>query len=79
MDIANFNGALDLYSAGLFDIMAEETGRALSDLVSTEQKRHLASFGLWSVAEISQFFIDFLEHARGDHGFSTYSGDADVA
>ena len=79
MDIGNFNGALDLYSAGLFDIMAEETGRALSDLVSTEQRRHLTSFGLWTVAEISQFFIDLLEHARGDHGFSTYAGDTDLS
>ncbi|KAJ3262542.1 Mitochondrial distribution and morphology protein 31, mitochondrial precursor [Boothiomyces macroporosus] len=72
----NFNGAWDIYSAGLVDVLSEEMGRAVADLVNDEQEqaKRLKEFGLWSVAEVSQKILNVVEHARGDRGKSEYAG-----
>ncbi|KAI8899545.1 mitochondrial distribution and morphology protein family 31/32 [Globomyces pollinis-pini] len=76
-DIDNFNGAWDIYAAGLTDILSEEVGRALMTLVHDEyeQTKRLKQIGLWSVAEVSQKILNIMEHARGDRGWSEYSGE----
>ena len=53
MDIENFNGAWDIYAAGLADILSEELGRALTEHINDEkeQSKYLKQIGLWSVAE----------------------------
>ncbi|KAJ3313900.1 Mitochondrial distribution and morphology protein 31, mitochondrial precursor [Boothiomyces sp. JEL0838] len=75
MDVENFNGAWDIYSAGLVDVLSEEMGRAVADLVNDEQEqaKRLKEFGLWSVAEVSQKILNVVEHARGDRGKSEYA------
>ncbi|KAJ3276372.1 Mitochondrial distribution and morphology protein 31, mitochondrial precursor [Terramyces sp. JEL0728] len=72
----NFNGAWDIYSAGLVDVLSEEMGRAVAGLVNDEQEqaKRLKEFGLWSLAEVSQKILNVVEHARGDRGKSEYAG-----
>lgn len=82
MDIENFNGAWDVYAAGLADVLSEEMGRALTTVVKEElasplvNAKRLKQIGLWSVGEISQMILQLLEHARGDRGWSNYQGDS---
>jgi hypothetical protein len=39
-----------------------------------ETTKRLKQIGLWSVAELSQKLLNVMEHARGDRGWSNYSG-----
>ncbi|KAJ3305953.1 Mitochondrial distribution and morphology protein 31, mitochondrial precursor [Kappamyces sp. JEL0829] len=76
MNLNNFNGAWDIYSAGLSEVLSEEMGRAVMQLVNdeTQQTKTLRQIGLWSLAEISQMILNVLELAGGDRGFATYEG-----
>jgi distribution and morphology protein 31 len=76
VDIKNFDGSWDIYDSGLADIMSEEAGRAMSELVNDgkEASKRLKQIGLWSVAEISNAIINLFEHAKGDRGKAVYSG-----
>ncbi|KAJ1341612.1 hypothetical protein BSLG_003801 [Batrachochytrium salamandrivorans] len=67
MDVNNFNGAWDIYAAGLVDVLSEETGRALSRLVQDERERtrRLRHIGIWSLQECSRAIISLLEYIRG--------------
>jgi hypothetical protein len=60
----------------LADILSEEVGRAIMNLVNDEkeQSKRLKQIGLWSIAQVSQKILNVVEHARGDRGWSTYSG-----
>jgi hypothetical protein len=59
------------------NILAEEMGRAVTKLVNdeSEQTRRLRQIGVWSVAEISQRILGFLELAGGDRGFTAYHSE----
>ena len=73
ISLDNFDGAWDIYSAGLADILSEEIGRALSELVHDENEngKRFRQIGLWSVGDWSQKILNFLENAGGDHGWRT--------
>jgi mitochondrial distribution and morphology protein 31 len=70
----NFNGAYDIYTAGLVDVMSEEVGRSLIALVQDEHERNkrIKEIGYWSVAELSKNIVSIVENARGDRGWNAY-------
>jgi distribution and morphology protein 31 len=74
MDMINFDGAYDFYTAGLVDVLSEEVGRALIALLNDEHERNkrIKEIGLWSVSEISKSIISLVENARGDRGWTAY-------
>jgi hypothetical protein len=65
---------MDIYTSGLINILAEEMGRAITKLVNdeSEKTKRLRQIGMWSVAEISQRLLKFLELAGSDRGFTAY-------
>ncbi|KAL2914308.1 Mitochondrial distribution and morphology protein 31, mitochondrial precursor [Polyrhizophydium stewartii] len=67
MDVNNFNGAWDIYAAGLVDVLSEETGRALVRVVTDERERarQLKRIGLWSVQAMSRSLVALSEYVRG--------------
>ncbi|KAJ1339686.1 hypothetical protein BSLG_005719 [Batrachochytrium salamandrivorans] len=67
MDINNFNGAWDIFSAGLVDVLSEETGRALSNLVQDERERtrRLRRIGIWSLQQCGKAILSLSEYIRG--------------
>eukprot|EP00842_Homolaphlyctis_polyrhiza_P003680 jgi/Hompol1/4312/HPOL_002490-RA len=68
MDVNNFNGAWDIFAAGIVDVLSEETGRILTDLVRDEREtaRHLRRVGLWSLQELSKNVVTLVEVVRGN-------------
>lgn len=63
MEVNSFDGAWDIYAAGLADLISEEMGRAISKLVNDEgeKSKRLRQIGYWQIGEISQMLLDFLE------------------
>ncbi|KAI8922890.1 mitochondrial distribution and morphology proteins-domain-containing protein [Entophlyctis helioformis] len=70
MDVDNFNGAWDVFAAGLVDILSEETGRALTQLVQDERERNrrLRRIGIWSLQELGKSVVSLVEYLRGMRG-----------
>ncbi|KAJ3251020.1 Mitochondrial distribution and morphology protein 31, mitochondrial precursor [Chytriomyces hyalinus] len=67
MELANFDGSWDFWSAGIVDIVAEEVGRAMTLLVLDERERarHLKRIGLWSVQTTTRNLMEIVDFVRG--------------
>lgn len=62
----NFNGAWDVYTAGLAQILSEELGRALLSLTQDEKerRRRLYQIGLWSIQSVTKQLMEVIEYTR---------------
>jgi hypothetical protein len=56
--------------------LSEEVGRAIMDIMNDDKEttKRLKEIGLWTLAELSKKILHVVEHARGDRGWSNYSG-----
>lgn len=67
-DVINFEGAQDVFTAGLAELISEEVGRNLILLASddAERLRRIKDIGLWGISELSKTIATLLELARFD-------------
>ncbi|KAJ3124105.1 Mitochondrial distribution and morphology protein 31, mitochondrial precursor [Nowakowskiella sp. JEL0407] len=74
--LENFNGAWDVYAAGLVDVFSEKMGRELTLLVEDERERlrRLKRVGLWSIQTATKGLVTVLDYARGEKGWESWGG-----
>ncbi|KAJ3412084.1 Mitochondrial distribution and morphology protein 31, mitochondrial precursor [Chytridiales sp. JEL 0842] len=74
MDLANFDGAWTLHSAGLVDLIGEEIGRAMTESVLNERERtrQLKRVGLWSLQSVTKNLVNAVDYARGAKGYENW-------
>ncbi|TPX35911.1 hypothetical protein SmJEL517_g01848 [Synchytrium microbalum] len=77
MDLTNFDGAWDIYAAGLADVLSEEVGRCFTHLVTDERERakRLRRVGLWSLRSVSKNIVTLSDYLRGTKGFPEFVGN----
>ncbi|KAI9199384.1 mitochondrial distribution and morphology proteins-domain-containing protein [Polychytrium aggregatum] len=75
MDLTKFDGAWDVYAAGMVDVLAEEVGKAFTALVENEHERsrRIRQVGLWSIQSVTKNLMTVMDYARGMKGWSDYS------
>ncbi|KAJ3092714.1 Mitochondrial distribution and morphology protein 31, mitochondrial precursor [Quaeritorhiza haematococci] len=75
MDLANFDGAWTIYEAGLVDVLSEEVGQSLTQLVRDERERarQLKRVGLWSLQSVTKNLMVAVDYARGLRGWAHFT------
>ncbi|KAJ3283391.1 Mitochondrial distribution and morphology protein 31, mitochondrial precursor [Borealophlyctis nickersoniae] len=76
MNQSKFDGAWTVYSAGLVDVLGEEVGRAVANMVQNdrERARHLKRIGIWSLQSVTRNIMSLVDYARGTKGFEHFAG-----
>ncbi|KAI8799970.1 mitochondrial distribution and morphology proteins-domain-containing protein [Cladochytrium replicatum] len=74
MDLNNFDGAWDVYAAGLVDVLSEESGRVIASLVQdeAERSRTLKRVGIWSIQSVTKQLLAIVDYARGTRGWAAF-------
>ncbi|KAI9093037.1 mitochondrial distribution and morphology proteins-domain-containing protein [Phlyctochytrium arcticum] len=72
MDLDNFEGAWTVYQASLVDVLGEEVGRALTDMVAAQRAKHMKRIGIWSLQSVTKRLAILMEYARGARGWTQF-------
>ncbi|KAJ3144482.1 Mitochondrial distribution and morphology protein 31, mitochondrial precursor [Geranomyces variabilis] len=73
MDVSNYEGAWTIYQASLTEILGEEVGRALTQLVAEQRNQHLKRVASWSLQSVTRNLATLLEYARGARGWREWN------
>ncbi|KAJ1554040.1 Mitochondrial distribution and morphology protein 31, mitochondrial precursor [Nowakowskiella sp. JEL0078] len=75
IDMGNFDGAWDVYAAGMVDVFSEQVGMALTQLVEDERERtrRIKRVGLWSIQTATKNLMTVLDYARGTRGWEQFT------
>ncbi|KAJ3021100.1 Mitochondrial distribution and morphology protein 31, mitochondrial precursor [Thoreauomyces humboldtii] len=73
MDVSNYEGAWTIYQASLTEVLGEEVGRALTQLVTEQRGRHLKRVATWSLQSVTRNLAALVEYARGVRGWREWN------
>ncbi|KAI8922532.1 mitochondrial distribution and morphology protein family 31/32 [Powellomyces hirtus] len=73
MDVSNFDGAWTIYQASLTEVLAEEVGRAITQLVAQQRAQHLRRVATWSLQSVTRNLAALVEYARGVRGWREWN------